>query len=675
MAGQTDASDDLIAELAKLMADSARAESKQRSDAAPVRVPGSDATPSLSALAQGGNAAPVPETPEPVEQVQPEPQPAAFRIPGEPSPGRQEPDPFQFDFGIGAGVKGQDTPAPQPGPAIEPEPETGFSLEPSTFEDAATDMPDLDHDSLAELIAAELDDDAPAPPAAASLGVEPQIAPEPNVDSFRVAPVFGLASTAPRPVEPAPVVSAVPAPENQASASIASVDGDPLEEIERLIGPAASIGGRHHAQNSALRSLATPTLPPAPKKEAPAAAGSDNASVDDAILAAAAATGAKVEWVEAAPSHHRAEPSDALPAAPRARRVFGISRNVAAPLVALTLLVAAGLGLFFVLGNGEETPGTAPLLVADTAPVKEVPPAEPESAANQQSVVFNEISGNSNATDEQIVSRDQSDADIVNQAASADIGQDGLVNRKVRTVTVRPDGTIVSGEDGLAGAAMLPVDRPDVPDVPGADFSTPELIANAPSASEPAPAAVPTPSVVPVQPGTRVPAVDLAGNAIPGRTAPVPMARPDNLDAMIAERLANAEAQPQQVFQPAANAGGNSLPPPPATNLLSPQSAPAPVPAPATPVAATNAAPASTSSAPAYVQLSSQRSEEAARQSAVTIASRFGGLFGGVSPQVSRVDLGERGIFYRVLLPADSLQTANAVCNNVKAAGGDCFAM
>jgi len=73
------------------------------------------------------------------------------------------------------------------------------------------------------------------------------------------------------------------------------------------------------------------------------------------------------------------------------------------------------------------------------------------------------------------------------------------------------------------------------------------------------------------------------------------------------------------------------------------------------------------------VQLASQRSEEAARQSAQAIATRYGVLFGGASLEIQRVDLGERGIYYRVLVPANSRESASNICTNVKAAGGDCI--
>ena len=40
-------------------------------------------------------------------------------------------------------------------------------------------------------------------------------------------------------------------------------------------------------------------------------------------------------------------------------------------------------------------------------------------------------------------------------------------------------GELVMAEAKRSGSAILPVDRPNVPEVPGADFSTPDLIASA----------------------------------------------------------------------------------------------------------------------------------------------------------------------------------------------------
>ena len=41
--------------------------------------------------------------------------------------------------------------------------------------------------------------------------------------------------------------------------------------------------------------------------------------------------------------------------------------------------------------------------------------------------------------------------------------------------------------------------------------------------------------------------------------------------------------------------------------------------------------------------------------------------------EVHIVDLGAKGTWYRVLLPANSASAANTACANIKNAGGDCL--
>ncbi|KKB79787.1 hypothetical protein VW35_04590 [Devosia soli] len=560
-------------------------------------------------------------------------------------------------------------------------------------------MPDLDQDSLASLIAAELAvaekvEEAektfePEQARTEEIDVPKEVAGQDlprNVDSFGIPPVFGLASKPAaqpevHPEPPAPVVpevniasrdtedAFVPPPAHRAAPL-----PDPLEEIERLIGPAARVQHNPPAPSPALRSLATPVIPkrePEAAKVSPPSHGANVSSIEEAILAAAATSGAKVEWVESSiAATLPAMDDDIKERAPRGR-IMGMGRSIAGPLVATLLLAVAAVGLYTVLGLGSNgTTGPAPLLVADTAPTKEVPAEAPDASEANQSVVFNEISGANTAADEQIVSRDQTDVDAVTAVAANDVNTEGLVNRKVRTVTVRPDGTIVSGSDSLAGSAMLPVDRPTVPNVPGADFSTPELIANADAnaaATTSTPAAqtasVPaTPTLPPVTPGSTVQAVDMAGNPIRGKTAPVPLSRPANLAPQAA------------VTTPSAPAAQNTTTTAAATTTL-PEPAPTAPQQSAQPVQAAAVTAPEGNPAPAYVQLSSQRSEEAARQTAQQIVNRYGPLFGGASLEVQRVDLGERGIFYRVRVPANSLESAMNICTNVKAAGGDCFTL
>jgi hypothetical protein len=653
MAGQTDSADDLIAELARLMAEDAQGD-KPKAQPATVRIP-------------GGDAPSVPSTPKPAEAAEPR-----IRIPGDET---DKPAPrVQPDFAPRSMAPEVQPSAPQAHvPPVERQP-TNFSepvrqsaqpavitptpAPPTPSELKDPSLPDLDQDSLASIIAAELEVPEMEPEAAKTL--EPEIDPSGrSSDTFGVAPVFGFGSPAGSTPTPRvePVRDQVPLdeprirlePEVEKPAAVSEPIVDPLDEIERLIGPAAHIQTITPPPSPALRSLATPTIPretpPAPPRSVP-----NVSSVEEAILAAAATSGAKLEWVEPAIASHlpNEEPVRAA-RAPRAR-LFGLSRAMAGPLVATLLLGCAAVALYTVLGLGSNSSdGPAPLVVAESAPIKEVPEQAPPTQENQ-SVVFNEIEGVNTGAVEQIVSRDQSNLDSVPPAASSDTNEEGLVNRKVRTVTVRPDGTIVSGGDSLAGSTMLPVDRPTVPEVPGADFSTPDLIAsgNAAGATASQPATTPAATVVPVQPGSTVPAVDLSGNPVSGKSAPVPLARPADLASRVAISAPTATA-------PAAPA--------------------APLSAPTAQAPAATQVTSSGSAAPAYVQLSSQRTEEAARQTAQQIVARFGSLFNGANLEIQRVDLAERGIFYRVRVPASSIQAANTLCSSIKANGGDCYTL
>ncbi|HTM78450.1 MAG TPA: hypothetical protein VL133_12570, partial [Devosia sp.] len=413
------------------------------------------------------------------------------------------------------------------------------------------------------------------------------------------------------------------------------VDLDPPEPERPLASPA-------------LRSLATPTAPPAHAR-------GPVSGVDEAIMAAAAATGAEIGWVEHNDDQHAMQADEP----PRAPRRAGMLRAFAGPVVAVGLLLAAGFGLYSVLGLGGSD-GPAPVLVADTAPIKQVPEAKSPAEQAQQSIVFNEIDGVVPGVEEQLVSRDQADVNEVTALPpAAAVTDEGLANRKVRTVTVRPDGTIVSGGDeSIAGAAILPVDRPNVPTVPGAATPSDSLLASAgaiaptPAPEAPAPAA----PVTPLVPGTEIAAIDAAGAPIAGRTAPVPYLRPASV----------GDAPPTGPV--------NAIVDTPVPGLQ-PVSAELPAADARQPIAEATAATPPPTNAPAYAQLSSQRSADVAQQIANDLAARYASLLNGARLEVTRADLGERGVYYRVRVPAASRTAAAQFCVAVVANGGECVAM
>jgi len=73
------------------------------------------------------------------------------------------------------------------------------------------------------------------------------------------------------------------------------------------------------------------------------------------------------------------------------------------------------------------------------------------------------------------------------------------------------------------------------------------------------------------------------------------------------------------------------------------------------------------------VQVSSQRSEADAKASYRSLQGKFPGVLASHSPLIKRVDLGDKGIYYRAMVgPFASSEQAQQVCGNLKTAGGQC---
>lgn len=77
---------------------------------------------------------------------------------------------------------------------------------------------------------------------------------------------------------------------------------------------------------------------------------------------------------------------------------------------------------------------------------------------------------------------------------------------------------------------------------------------------------------------------------------------------------------------------------------------------------------------PGYVHLGSRASEASAEAVLAEQVGRWGKLFEGHSPLIQRIDLGSKGIRFRVLIKTRTMGDAARICLNIQAAGGDCFA-
>jgi hypothetical protein len=321
------------------------------------------------------------------------------------------------------------------------------------------------------------------------------------------------------------------------------------------------------------------------------------------------------------------------------------------------------------------------VLTADAEPAKVAPAVTANLSVVPSSPVFDEINGVAAEDGETLVSRDETEGETVTEVAriiepqeDAAAAESGLANRKVRTVTVRPDGTIVSGDDAVAGTALLPVDRPDLPEIAGAEpletanaeqggsgGQAPDplsaLVADsvdAPSspATEQAPLAEPAPlQVAEIETPETTPTVFDAS-----LVAPLPMPRPGNRERMVGGSL-RASAFTSEPESAPRDIGLNA----PASTPLASLATEQPV--------------VSTSRGGAYVQLSSQKTESDARSSLRATERRMAGMLNGASLEIRRVDLGAKGVWYRVVLPVRSFQDATQTCAAIKSNGGDCVAI
>lgn len=100
----------------------------------------------------------------------------------------------------------------------------------------------------------------------------------------------------------------------------------------------------------------------------------------------------------------------------------------------------------------------------------------------------------------------------------------------------------------------------------------------------------------------------------------------------------------------------------------------------AAPPARTRTATAPSRSAPEastsgfVVQLSSQKSESEAQASFRSLQAKFPNELGGRQPIIRRVDLGNKGVFYRTMVgPFASAHEASQFCATYKSAGGQCM--
>lgn len=319
---------------------------------------------------------------------------------------------------------------------------------------------------------------------------------------------------------------------------------------------------------------------------------------------------------------------------------------------ALAVVAAGGVGAMAWLKRDtvKVASGTAPLIKAETAPAK-IPAPNPGGmeVPAQNTQIYNRSAPDDTKTAKVVPSEEQP-VDIAaaqrlagnppagqppatanRPAASLGMGEP----KKVRSVTVRPDGTIVEDaarSPGQESARVLPGN------------------AAAPAAAIPQAAPQqPRPQTAPVMPPVAPPPV------APPVATPAPAPAGPSVAALPPPRP--TAAAPAEPARPA--------PPPPQVSV------PAPAPAPQAQAQA-SAPQADAGSGDFAVQLAAPGSEAEARDAIARFQQRFGAVLGGYPLSARRAEVNNREI-YRVRVGGLSREEAVGLCEKLKAAGGQCF--
>ena len=418
------------------------------------------------------------------------------------------------------------------------------------------------------------------------------------------------------------------------------------DDIDDMAWPAAA---------DAVRDLSDDDTPPPPE-------GYDL----DAVARAMQESDPTLKGSGVLPPHSRAEQAAVPHAEERSRRGIFVAAGV------LGVAALGAVGFFFLDTDTIAVPdGPPPVISGLQEPLKIFPEEQDPSAGNNQSakLIYDRVDGrNENAPTQLARPETPEPASLPPAPAGVQSGAELVpgATKRVRTVVVRPDGTIVSGED--AAPAATGTAQPTAP-AP----AEPRVVATQPITATPSPepAAAPTPAEPaaatpqPATPAPTTPAIVAAAEPaapVEEPAGPVPTVLPRK-----------KPAAPVQVAQAPAAATN----PAPATqnngplNLSQPASAPASATttAPAAAAAGTGSIPAGTY----IVQVTSQRSAAAASDAYSSLQRRYPSIIGNVNAVIVAADLGDRGVFYRARIPTGSRDEAIRLCEQLQGAGGDCF--
>ncbi len=291
----------------------------------------------------------------------------------------------------------------------------------------------------------------------------------------------------------------------------------------------------------------------------------------------------------------------------------------------------------------EEPVNLAVRTVPIAAPTTLIDPADAETADDLPGAFGQPAEQARPKSEDRVEATDDFDAGLSEEIAV-------IAPRRVRTMVVRPDGTLVPREEIEPEAVVAAVAEPTQAPLAQAPIRTNDAAPAVSAAADTQPAAsgngtAPAPvSESPAQPASGavqdppVRTVETStitrDQATPAR-GPVAPTRPSD--------------QPVDIVGNAGAAAGTQV------------------------AAATPAPVVAAQSSEWAMQIASQPSPEGAQASYADLSRRYASVLNGRGVNIVRAEVAGKGTFWRVRIPTGSRADANALCERYKAAGGSCF--
>ncbi len=311
------------------------------------------------------------------------------------------------------------------------------------------------------------------------------------------------------------------------------------------------------------------------------------------------------------------------------------------------LVVLGAIGITLVTRGGTKTGGEPPTILAAQGPAK-VQPVNPGGAdvSSQASSVLDKNNVD-RVSASKVVSREEQPVDLttappaprVSPAARSDqptnsgapvqaaASSNGFPEpKRVKTVSVRPDGTLISGDGVAAEAPRAPV-APDRPSIASLPVNPSAAVAKPPASVAPKAAA---PAPVAPKPTAQTPAATKATVRVANTTPDVNGDGVSPTDTGRPASIRTSGGKPAAVAATSSGSGGYA------------------------------------------VQLAAPPSEQEAKATASRLQAKFAGSLGSHRPSIVKATVGDKSI-YRVRVNGLSKDDAAKLCSSIQSGGGACF--